>query len=65
MRSGELKARLCARPFGKQVNKSKNELHCPTPLSFSLKLLMVYAIVKDFAIFFFDISRAFLYTPIR
>ncbi|CAK0819502.1 unnamed protein product [Prorocentrum cordatum] len=65
MRSGELKARLCARPFGKQVNKSKNELYCPTPLSFSLKLLMVYAIVKDFAIFFFDISRAFLYTPIR
>ncbi|CAK0910250.1 unnamed protein product, partial [Prorocentrum cordatum] len=65
MRSGELKARLCARPFGKQVNKSKNELHCPTPLSFSLKLLMVYAIVQDFAIFFFDISRAFLYTPIR
>ncbi|CAK0836789.1 unnamed protein product, partial [Prorocentrum cordatum] len=65
MRSGGLKARLCARPFGKQVNKSKNELYCPTPLSFSLKLLMVYAIVKDFAIFFFDISRAFLYTPIR
>ncbi|CAK0848099.1 unnamed protein product, partial [Prorocentrum cordatum] len=46
MRSGELKARLCARPFGKQGNKSKNELCCPTPLSFSLKLLMVYAIVK-------------------
>eukprot|EP00959_Pyramimonas_sp_CCMP1952_P051691 1080373-Pyramimonas_sp.AAC.1 len=26
---------------------------------------MVYAIVKDFAIFLFDISRAFLHTPIR
>eukprot|EP00959_Pyramimonas_sp_CCMP1952_P193339 4043152-Pyramimonas_sp.AAC.1 len=65
MRSGELKARLCARPFGKQISKSKGELYCPTPLSFPLKLFMVYAIVKDFAMYFFDISRAFLYTPIR
>ena len=59
VRSGELKARLCLRPFGKEVVKSKNELYCPTPLSLSLKILMVYAIVKDFAIFFFDISKAF------
>eukprot|EP00959_Pyramimonas_sp_CCMP1952_P019571 413266-Pyramimonas_sp.AAC.1 len=64
-RGGELKARLCARPPGKQINKSKSDLYCPTPLSFSLKLLMVYAIAKDFAIDFFDISRAFLYAPIR
>ncbi|CAK0851242.1 unnamed protein product [Prorocentrum cordatum] len=65
MRSGELKARLCAGPFGMQINKSKSELYCPTPLSFSFKLLMVYAKVKDFAIYLFDISRAFLHTPIR
>ena len=64
-RSGELKARLCLRPFGKRVTRSKNELYCPTPLSYSLKLLLVYAVVKDYAIYFFDVSRAFLYTPIR
>ena len=43
-RSGELKARLCLRPFGKRVTRSKNELYCPTPLSYSLKLLLVYAV---------------------
>ena len=41
------------------------ELYCPAPLSFSLKILMAHAIVKNFAIFFFDVSRAFLCTPIR
>ena len=62
---GVLEARLCLRPFGKQVTRNKNELYCPTPLSYSLKLLLVYAVVKDYAIYFFDVSRAFLYTPIR
>ncbi|CAK0865752.1 unnamed protein product, partial [Prorocentrum cordatum] len=57
MRSGELKARLCAKPFGKQINKSKNKLHCPTPLSFSLKLLMAHAIAKA------EVPREYCHLP--
>eukprot|EP00959_Pyramimonas_sp_CCMP1952_P162490 3397313-Pyramimonas_sp.AAC.1 len=43
MGSGELKARLCARPFVAHGAR----------------------FAKDFAIYFFDISRACLYAPIR
>ena len=41
-RSGELKARLCARPFGREP-KSKDELYCPTPCPATVKLLLVLA----------------------
>ena len=59
-----MKSRICARPFNK-ASKSKDHLFAPTPLSSTMKLLLVLAQILNYAVKFFDISRAFLHTPIR
>ena len=63
-RSGELKARLCARPFGRQ-KKPRDELFCPTPMPSSIRALLILAALRGYVVRFFDISRAFLHTPLR
>ena len=64
-RSGIVKARLCLRPFGRPAKYTKDELYSPTPLGATMKALLVRAHVRGDAIVFFDVSRAFLHTPIR
>ena len=63
-RSGEWRARLCARPFGK-APRPKDELYTPTPFPSTIRALLVYAHLNGLAVRFFDVRRAFLHTPIR
>jgi hypothetical protein len=63
-RSGEWRARLCARPFGK-VPRPKDELYTPTPFPSTIRAMLVYAHLHGLAVRFFDVRRAFLHTPIR
>ena len=63
-RSGERKARLCARPFGK-APRHADEVYCPTPFPSTIRVLLALAAVRNYAVRFFDVSRAFLHTPIR
>ena len=45
--------------------RSKDELYCPTPCASSMRLLLARAHLKGHDVVLFDISRAFLHTPIR
>ena len=65
IRSGAVKMRLCARPFGREMVRSKDELFTPTPCIMSLRALLVHAHRQGLSVRFFDDSRAFLHTPIR
>ena len=62
-RSGEWRARLCARPFGK-ATRPKDELYTPTPFPSTIRALLVYAHLNGLAVRFFEVRRAFLHTPI-
>ena len=64
-RSGKLKYRLCARPFGRKMPRSRDELYTPTPCMTSARALLVFAHRHGLSVRFFDVSRAFLHTPIR
>ena len=63
-RSGILKCRLCVRPFGREA-KSRSEVFAPTPVGMTTKVALVRAHVLGHTVRFFDVSRAFLHTPIR
>ena len=63
-RASGLKSRICARPFNKS-SPPKDNLFTPTPALCTLKLFLVVAQRRGYAVKFFDISRAFLHTPIR
>ena len=45
--------------------KPKDELFAPTPGSTVLKIMLVMAEHHGWSVKFFDISRAFLHTPVR
>ena len=66
-RSGVLKMRLCARPFGRPAHtrRSRDELYTPTPCMMSVRVLLAYAHRAGLCVRFFDVSRAFLHAPIR
>ena len=63
-RAEGVKSRVCARPFN-MPKKPKDELFAPTPSSNVLKILLVMAEHHGWSVKFFDISRAFLHTPVR
>jgi hypothetical protein len=63
--NGKLCYRVCCRPLGRKVQWSKDELYCPMPSSMTSKLTLVRANLKRHAVRFFDISRAFLRTPVK
>ena len=64
-RSGGWKACLCARPFKQKSVKTKDELYCPTPMPLTIRALLIYAALHGLQVRLFDISRAFLHTPIQ
>ena len=65
VKNNSLCYRLCCRPFGRKEHWSKDELYCPTPSSMTSKLVLVRASLKKQTVRFFDISRAFLHTPVK
>ena len=65
VKNGKLCYRLCVRPFGRGVKWTRDELFCPTPSASVGKILLVRAALKGHAVRFFDISRAFLHTPVK
>eukprot|EP00974_Lingulodinium_polyedra_P051346 4938236-Lingulodinium_polyedra.AAC.1 len=64
VRGGDLKARLCVRPFGAEP-KHPDELYSPTPKAPTAKMRLVRARLKGHAVRIFDVGRAFLHAPIR
>ena len=65
VKNGKLCYRLRCRPFRRKVHWSKDELYCPTPSSMTSNLMLARASLKRQAVRFFDISRAFLRTPVK
>ena len=63
-RSGEWRARLCARPFGKAL-RPNDELYTPTLFPSTIRALLVHAHLHGLAVRFFHVRRAFFHTPIR
>ena len=63
-RSGVKKARLCARPFGREPRRA-DDVYTPTPFPTTTRVLLIMASLRNFEVRFFDVSRAFLHTPIR
>ena len=55
----EAKHRLCLHPFGRQSERSKESLFCPTPGSQIYKMMLVLAAHHGWSVRFFDVSRAF------
>ena len=65
VKNGAPNYRLCLRPFGRQSERSKESLYCPTPGPQIYKMLLVLAAHHGWSVRFFDVSRAFLHTPIK
>ncbi len=65
VKNGKLCYRVRCSPLGRKVYWSKDELYCPMPSSMTSKLTLVRACLKRHAVRFFDISRAFLRTPVK
>ena len=63
-RSGALKARLLAIPFGREPN-NKDELLCPAPCAPKPIVMLVLAARNGWQVRTFDVSRALLHTQIR
>jgi hypothetical protein len=63
-RAEGLKSRICARPFN-MPKKHPDMLYTPTPGAATLRTLLCLAASRSWEVRFFDISRAFLHTPIR
>ena len=59
--------RLCLRPFGRQSERSKESLYCPTPGPQIYKMMLVLAAHHGWSVRFFDVCREleFLHTPIK
>ena len=67
LHSGEWSAKLSvvSAPFGRQSERSKESLSCPTPGPKIYKMLLVLGAHHGWSVRFFDVSRAFLHTPIK
>ena len=65
MKHGMPNYRLCLRPFGRQSERSKESLCCPTPKPQISKMMLVLAAYHGWSVRFFDVSGAFLHTPIK
>ena len=65
VKNGMPNYRLCLRPFGRQSERSKESLFCPTPGPQIYKMMLVLAAHFGWSVRFFDVSRAFLHTPIK
>ena len=65
VKNGAPNYRLCLRPFGRQSERSKESLFCPTPGPQIYKMLLVLAANHGWSVRFFDVSKAFLHTPIK
>ena len=57
--------RLCLRPFGRQLERTKESLFCPTLGPQIYKKMLVLAAHHVWSVRFFDVSRAFLHRPIK
>ena len=62
VKNGAPDYRLCLRPFGRQSERNKESLYCPTPGPQIYKMLLVLAACHGWSVRFFDVSRAFLHT---
>ena len=62
VKNGMPNYRLCLRPFGRQSERSKESLYCPTPCPQIYKMMLVLAAHHGWNFRFFDVSRAFLHT---
>ena len=51
--------------LGRRSERSKESLRCPTPGPQIYKMLLVLAAYHGWSVRFFDVSRAFLHTPIK
>ena len=65
VKNGAPNYRLCLRPFGRQSERSKDSLNCPTPGPQIYKMLLVLAAHHGWSVRSFDVSQAFLHTPIK
>ena len=56
VKNGAPSYRLCLRPVGRQPEKSKESLYCPTPGPQIYKMLLVLAAFHGWSVRFFDVS---------
>ncbi|CAK0858494.1 unnamed protein product [Prorocentrum cordatum] len=63
-RAEGVKSKVCARPFT-MPKEPKDILYTPTPGASTLRIVLALATIMGWKAKFFDISRAFLHTPIR
>ena len=62
VKNGKPNYRLCLRPFGRQSERSKESLCCPTPRPQIYKMMLVLTAHHGWSVRLFDVSRAFLHT---
>ena len=62
--SSTLKARFCGKGYTQEIANANVETYAATPSSQSLRLLLQYSIIRNWAVTSLDVSSAFLNTPI-